>query len=101
MCAGVSAAGSIFINSARYKTAFFYKFKCTLDKRETDEGVGIFEVVSGRKVTNSAIKTATTTPSSKPSGLGSLLGDAAAGGIGGHMPMAWSNSSGVMAASYR
>ena len=38
-----------------------------------------------RKVTNSAIKTATTTPGSKPSGLGSLLGDAAAGGIGGHM----------------
>ena len=36
-------------------------------------------------VTNSAIKTATTTPGSKPSGLGSLLGDAAAGGIGGHM----------------
>ena len=34
---------------------------------------------------NSAIKTATTTPGSKPSGLGSLLGDAAAGGIGGHM----------------
>lgn len=25
-----------------------YKFKCTLDKRETDEGVGIFEVVSGK-----------------------------------------------------
>lgn len=25
-----------------------YKFKCTLDKRETNEGVGIFEVVSGK-----------------------------------------------------
>lgn len=25
-----------------------YKFKCTLDKRKTDEGVGIFEVVSGK-----------------------------------------------------
>lgn len=25
-----------------------YKFKCTLDTRESDEGVGIFEVVSGR-----------------------------------------------------
>lgn len=45
---------------------------------------GLAGVVS-RKVTNSAIKTATTTPGSKPSGLGSLLGDAAAGGIGGHM----------------
>lgn len=47
-------------------------------------GGGLAGVVS-RKVTNSAIKTATTTPGSKPSGLGSLLGDAAAGGIGGHM----------------
>ena len=45
---------------------------------------GLAGVVS-RKVTNSAIKTATTTPGSKPSGLGSLLGDAAARGIGGHM----------------
>lgn len=45
---------------------------------------GLAGVVS-RKVTNSAIKTATTTPGSKPSGLGSLLGDATAGGIGGHM----------------
>lgn len=28
-----------------------YKFKCTLDKRETEEGVGSFEVISGKRVT--------------------------------------------------
>lgn len=27
-----------------------YKFKCTLDKRETDEGVGIFEVITDKTV---------------------------------------------------
>ncbi|MFR8542768.1 MAG: hypothetical protein ACLVD8_25650 [Enterocloster sp.] len=40
--------------------------------------------VIGRKVTNNAVKTATTPSKQKPSGLGGLVGGAA-GGIGGHI----------------
>lgn len=40
--------------------------------------------VIGRKVTNNAVKTATTPSETKASGLGGLVGGAA-GGIGGHI----------------
>lgn len=40
----------IFKNGDKFAASSYgtYKFKCTLDKRETDEGVGIFEVASGK-----------------------------------------------------
>lgn len=40
----------LFKNGDKFTASGYgtYKFKCTLDKRETDEGVGIFEVTSGK-----------------------------------------------------
>lgn len=40
----------LFKNGDKFTASSYgtYKFKCTLDKRETDEGVGIFEVTSGK-----------------------------------------------------
>ena len=39
----------------------------------------------GRQVTHNAVKSATSVPGAKSSGLGGLVGGTAAGGIGGHM----------------
>lgn len=40
----------LFKNGDKFTASSYgtYKFRCTLDKRETEEGVGIFEVTSGK-----------------------------------------------------